>query len=69
MSKETTSLRVPVPPIELGTLATCALGIDTRQRALTVSRQVAKPCGIRKARPHFAVSRPGALQQAPLPHR
>ncbi|MFY9825702.1 MAG: hypothetical protein WAM82_30290 [Thermoanaerobaculia bacterium] len=69
MSNQTTSSGVWAPRVELGTLVTCAPVIDTQQPALTASRQaVALPYGIRNARPRFAAFRPGALQQAPLPH-
>lgn len=70
MSKQTTSSGVPAPQVELGTLRTCALEIDTRQPSLTAGSQAAaKPYGRRKARPHFAVFRPGTLQQALIPPR
>jgi hypothetical protein len=70
MSKETTSSGVPAPQVELGTLMVCTLESATRQLVLTASRPaVAMRCGIRKARPGFAVSRPGILQQAPIPPR
>jgi hypothetical protein len=69
MSKQTTSSGVQAPPVELGTLVTCALEIDTRQPVLTAGRQTAKPYRRRKARPHFAGSRPGTLKQALIPPR
>jgi hypothetical protein len=70
MSKETTSSGVPAPQVELGTLVTCILEGATQQPVLTAGRPaVARPCGIRKARPRFAVSRPDVLPQAPIPPR
>ena len=62
MSTQTTSSEVLAPQVEIGTLVTRGLEMDTRQ-LVTPFR------GIRNARFHFAISRPGALYQAPTPHR
>jgi hypothetical protein len=69
MSAQRTSSRMPAPQVEIGTLWTRAL--DTRQLVREAGRQqaLALPCGIRNTRFHFAISRPGALHQAPTPHR
>lgn len=69
MSTEMTSSRRPAPQVEIGTLWTRALEMDTRQLVVEAGRQqaLALPCGIRNARFHFATSRPGALTQAPTP--
>jgi hypothetical protein len=69
MSTPRTSSRMPAPQVEIGTLWTRALELemDTRQLVLAAGRRQA--CGIRNARFHFAVPRPGTLYQAPTPHR
>jgi hypothetical protein len=71
MSTQTTSSEMLAPQVELGTLVTRALEMDTRQLVREAGRQqaVALSRGIRNARSHFAVTRPGTLRQAPIPHR